>query len=91
MKENDERMLEYAKALKWYCKGVDGDCKGCLFDTDNKCVLSSFPEDWDLDDLIKKQSVELLKEMRDNMSGSNGDKAKNKITALTMAIEALEG
>ncbi len=93
MTKIDEKMLEYARALKGYCKGFDGDCKGCLFDADaHECALSSLPEDWDLGALLKNQSVELLKEMRDNISGLDGNEAaKNKIIALTMAIEALEG
>lgn len=87
-------MLECARALKGYCKGFDGDCTGCLFDTDDDaCVLCSFvPKDWGLDALLKEQAVEVLKEMRENISGLDGNEAaKNKIIALTMAIEALEG
>lgn len=94
MAENDEKMLECARALKGYCKGFDGDCTGCLFDTDDDaCVLCSFvPKDWGLDALLKKQAVEVLKEMRENISGLDGNEAaKNKIIALTMAIEALGG
>ena len=89
----EERMLECAKALKGYCAGFEGECTDCLFNTKNdECAFSSYlPVDWEIGDLLKKQSVELLKEMRDNISGLDGDEAKNKIIALTMAIEALEG
>ena len=41
MTKIDERMLECARALKGYCRGFDGYCEGCLFDTaDDKCGLS---------------------------------------------------
>lgn len=92
MTEIDKKMLECARALKGYCKGFGGDCTGCLFIYDcSECVLSFVPKDWDLDALSKKKAVELLKEMRENISGLDGNEAaKNKITALTMAIEALE-
>lgn len=89
---DEERMLKCAKALKEYCKGFGGDCKGCLFDAGEDCVLSSLPEDWGLGVPSKKKAIELLKEMRENISGLDGNEAaKNKIVALTMAIEALEG
>lgn len=94
MEKIDERMLECARALKEYCKGFHGDCTGCLFDTDDDaCVLISFaPKDWGLDALSKTKAVEVLKEMRENISRLDGNEAaKNKITALTIAIEALEG
>lgn len=92
MTKTDESILECVKTLKGYCEGFCGGCKGCLFDTDDECVLSSLPEDWNVDALPKKQAVELLREMRENISGLDGNEAAgNKITALTMAIEALEG
>jgi hypothetical protein len=91
MAENDEKMLECAKALKEYCKGFGGNCKGCLFDTDSECVLSSLPEDWVLGILSKKKAVESLKEMRENISKLDGNEAEKKVIALNMAIEALEG
>ena len=91
MTEIDEKMLECARALKGYCKGFGGDCTGCLFDTDDdECALYSMPCDWAVVDLSKVKAIKLLKEMRDNISGLDGDKAKNKATALNMAIEALE-
>jgi hypothetical protein len=92
MTKIDERMLECARALKGYCKGFDGDCTRCLFNTDNdECVLISFiPKDWDLDALSKTKAVEVLKEMRENISRLDGNEAANRVTALTMAIEALE-
>lgn len=89
----DERVLECARALKEYCKGFGGECTGCLFDTKNdECAFSNLPFDWEIEDLSKLKAVELLKEMRENISGLDGNEAaKNKVTALTMAIEALEG
>lgn len=93
MTKIDEKMLECVRVLKEYCIRFGGDCRGCIFDTeDGECVLCSIPEDWDLGALSKAKAVELLKEMRENISGLDGNEAAgNKITALTMAIEALEG
>ena len=94
MTKIDEKMLEYAKALKGYCAGFEGECTDCLFNTKNdECAFSSYlPVDWEIKDLSKMKAVELLKEMRENISGLDGNEAaKNKITALTLAIEALEG
>lgn len=94
MTEIDKKMLECANELKKYCAGFRGDCTECLFDTDDDaCVLCSYvPRDWGLDALLKEQAVEVLKEMRENISGLDGNEAaKNKIIALTMAIAALEG
>ena len=97
MIESDEEMFECAKRLKKYCTGIRGDCTGCagcLFNTDNNaCILVSFiPSDWDLDALLKKKTIELLKEIREDIIRSNENEVvENKVTALDMAIEALKG
>lgn len=92
MTKTDESILECVKTLKGYCEGFGGGCKGCLFDADDECVLSTLPEEWNVEGLSKVKAIKLLKEMRDNISGLDGNEAaKNKVTALTMAIEALEG
>lgn len=92
MEKIDARMLECARALKEYCVGFDGNnCTGCLFDTDDACVLFSVPQSWNIKDLSKTKAVEWLKEMRENLSKLDGNEAANTVTALTMAIEALEG
>lgn len=98
MTKNDERILECAKTLKEYCAGFGTlsirGCKGCLFDADDKCVLSSFPEDWNVEGLSKTRAIELLKEMRHNALNAtqyDDEKREAKAEALKMAIEALGG
>lgn len=92
MTKIDEKMIECARALKEYCKGVGEDCAGCLFyRKDISCILCIHtPDNWRVEDLSKEKAVELLKKIRENISGFDGDGAINTVTALTMAIEALE-
>lgn len=93
-KTDEKRILECAKTLREYCEGFGGGCKECLFDTDDECVLSPLPEDWNLEGLSKTKAVELLKEMRHNALNAtqyDDEKREAKAEALKMAIEALGG
>jgi hypothetical protein len=94
MTKADEKILECAKTLKRYCAEFGRGCKGCLFDTDDECVLSSLPEDWNVECPSKTKAVELLKEMRHNALNAtqyDDEKREAKAEALKMAIEALGG
>jgi hypothetical protein len=89
---DEKTLFEYAKELKEYC--TNQSCVNCVFCAllSDDCVLDKYPRDWRLDRIPVISAVKLLKEMRENISGLDGNEAaKNKVTALTMAIEALGG
>lgn len=45
----EKTLLSAARLLKTNCKSYKDRCKGCLFDSEDGCVLDyGLPQDWDI-------------------------------------------
>ena len=46
--KEEKDLLKAARLLRDHCCKYVDDCEGCLFDTENVCVMYDLPDDWDI-------------------------------------------
>lgn len=44
----EKDLLRAARLIRDNCSNYIGDCEGCLFDTEDGCVLYKQPDDWEI-------------------------------------------